>query len=123
MKPTNEIAQEYNRQLKDRVSQLKANLSDATFTYVDVYSAKYALISNAKNLGFDDIKKFYDLQCGKTEIVNGTVLGKCNDPSKLISWDNVHYSEAANLLLSKQIINGSLSHPHVSIAEACHKLP
>ncbi|XP_028060943.1 GDSL esterase/lipase At3g27950-like [Camellia sinensis] len=123
VKPTNEIAQEYNRQLKDRVSQLKANLSDATFTYVDVYSAKYALISNAKNLGFDDIKKFYDLQCGKTEIVNGTVLGKCNDPSKLISWDNVHYSEAANLLLSKQIINGSLSHPHVSIAEACHKLP
>ncbi|KAI8017005.1 GDSL esterase/lipase [Camellia lanceoleosa] len=104
VKRTNEIAQEYNRQLKDRVSQLKANLSDATFTYVDVYSAKYALISNAKNLGFDDIKKFYS-PCGMTEIVNGTVLGKCNDPSKLISWDTVHYSEAANLILSKQIIN------------------
>ncbi|KAI8017006.1 GDSL esterase/lipase LIP-4 [Camellia lanceoleosa] len=74
----------YNRQLKDRVSQLKANLSDATFTYVDVYLAKYALISNAKNLGFDDIKKFYS-PCGMTEILNGTVLGKCNDPSKLIS--------------------------------------
>ncbi|THG18209.1 hypothetical protein TEA_017153 [Camellia sinensis var. sinensis] len=88
VKPTNEIAQEYNRQLKDRVSQLKANLSDATFTYVDVYSAKYALISNAKNLGFDDIKKFYDLQCGKTEIVNGTVLGP-KSSSQANPWGSI----------------------------------
>lgn len=51
VKPQNEVAQEFNRQLKDRVSQLKAQLPGATFTYVDVYSAKYTLISNAKNYG------------------------------------------------------------------------
>lgn len=51
MKPQNEVAQEFNRQLKDMVFQLRAQLPNAAFTYVDVYSAKYALISNAKNEG------------------------------------------------------------------------
>ena len=51
MKPKNEVAQEFNRQLKDMVFQLRAQLPNAAFTYVDVYSAKYALISNAKNEG------------------------------------------------------------------------
>ncbi len=51
VKPQNEVAQEFNRQLKDRVFKLRAQLPNAVFTYVDVYSAKYALISNAKNEG------------------------------------------------------------------------
>lgn len=51
VKPVNEVAMEFNRQLKYSVSKLKAQLVHSTFTYVDVYSAKYSLISNAKNLG------------------------------------------------------------------------
>lgn len=51
VKPVNEVAMEFNRQLKYWVSKLKARLVHSTFTYVDVYSAKYSLISNAKNLG------------------------------------------------------------------------
>lgn len=51
VKPFNEVAMEFNRQLKYVVSKLKAQLVHSTFTYVDVYSAKYSLISNAKNLG------------------------------------------------------------------------
>ena len=55
VKPENEVAQEFNRQLKDTVFKLRAQLPNATFTYVDVYSAKYALISNAKNEGNLDL--------------------------------------------------------------------
>lgn len=44
----NEVAQEFNRQLKDMVSQLRSKLGDALLTYVDIYSAKYSLISEAK---------------------------------------------------------------------------
>ncbi|KAH7853205.1 hypothetical protein Vadar_034781 [Vaccinium darrowii] len=58
VKPFNEVAMEFNRQLKYRVSQLKAQLLHSTFTYVDVYSAKYSLISNAKSLGFEDPMQF-----------------------------------------------------------------
>ena len=52
MKSHNEVAQEFNKQLKDKImSQLRVQLPQAAFTYVDVYAVKYALISNAKNQG------------------------------------------------------------------------
>ncbi|KAK1575618.1 hypothetical protein Q3G72_006978 [Acer saccharum] len=69
----NEVAQEFNRQLKDRVvSQLRLRLTDAVFTYVDIYSAKFTLISEAKKHGFTDRLGYccghygedYLLQCG-----------------------------------------------------------
>lgn len=51
MRVQNEVAMEFNRQLKDKILQLRTQLPFAKFTYVDVYSAKYALVNNAKNLG------------------------------------------------------------------------
>ncbi|KAK9272673.1 hypothetical protein L1049_003050 [Liquidambar formosana] len=127
VEPQNKVAQEFNRQLKDMVTQLRAKLQHATFTYVDVYSAKYALISNAKNQGFDDPLKFccgsydgYHVDCGKKVIVNGTIYGNpCEDPSRHISWDGIHYSQAANILVANHIFNGSLSNPPIPVAEAC----
>lgn len=47
----NNVAQEFNRQLKDRVTQLRTLYPQASFTFVDIYSAKLSLISNAKSLG------------------------------------------------------------------------
>lgn len=60
VKPQNMVAQEFNRQLKDKVTLLRSQLPLAAFTYVDVYSAKYALIAHAKDQG----KHF--LPCVKT---------------------------------------------------------
>lgn len=128
VKPQNEVAQEFNRQLKDRVFKLRAQLPNAVLTYVDVYSAKYALISNAKNEGFVDPFEFccgsfygYHIDCGKKATVNGTIYGNpCHNPSNHISWDGIHYSEAANLWIAKRILNGSLSDTPVSIGEACY---
>ncbi|XP_044494194.1 GDSL esterase/lipase At5g14450-like isoform X2 [Mangifera indica] len=47
IKSYNEIAQEFNKQLKDRVSELRTQFEDALLLYVDIYSAKYTLISEA----------------------------------------------------------------------------
>ncbi|KAK8996077.1 hypothetical protein V6N11_076326 [Hibiscus sabdariffa] len=128
VKSQNEAAMEFNRQLKDKISWLRTQLPFAKFTYVDVYSAKYALISNAKNLGFVDPFNFccgsfyvYHINCGKKATVNGTVYGNpCEHPSKHVSWDGIHYSQAANMLVSDRICNGSLSDPPVSIQDACN---
>lgn len=51
LKAYNEVAQEFNRQLKERVLNLRAQLSDAVLTYVDLYTAKYTLISEAEKYG------------------------------------------------------------------------
>ncbi|XP_021298979.1 GDSL esterase/lipase At3g27950 [Herrania umbratica] len=128
VKPLNAVAMEFNRQLKDKISRLKTQLPFAKFTYVDVYSAKYALISSAKTLGYVDPVNFccgsfygYQINCGKKAIVNGTVYGNpCNHPSRHISWDGIHYSQAANMWVADRILNGSLSDPPVPIQDACH---
>lgn len=51
VKSHNEVAKEFNRQLQERVTQLGEQLPDAILTYVDIFSAKYTLISEAKKLG------------------------------------------------------------------------
>ncbi|KAI9169366.1 hypothetical protein LWI28_011307 [Acer negundo] len=127
----NEVAQEFNRQLKDRVvSQLRQRLTNAIFTYVHIYSAKFTLISEAKKHGFSDRLGYrcghygedYHLQCGKKGIVNGTeVFGaKCSNPSNYFSWDGIHYSHAANQWVANKILDGSLSNTPISITQACH---
>lgn len=50
-KDQNAIAIEFNKQLRAKVIQLRSDLPKAILIYVDMYSAKYELISNAKDLG------------------------------------------------------------------------
>jgi len=50
-KPDNDAAQEFNKQLKDMLSNLRQKLKDASLIYVDVYSAKYSLFKDAAKFG------------------------------------------------------------------------
>ncbi|XVF02572.1 hypothetical protein REPUB_Repub04eG0186200 [Reevesia pubescens] len=128
IKSYNEVAQEFNKQLKEKIFQLRAQLLGARLTYVDIYSAKHSLISEANKYGF--VGPFinccghfgdYHVECGKTTRVNGTEIfgGSCSDPSKHISWDGIHYTEAANYRVANRILDGSLSDPPVLITKAC----
>ncbi|KAI3936151.1 hypothetical protein MKX01_021431 [Papaver californicum] len=117
--PLNEIAQEFNVQLKSKLAQIKANLTGAAFTYVDAYAAKYNLINSAKDQGFVDPLDF--CCCNRRVVVNGTVYGgPCAHPMKHISWDSIHYSEAANHWVANFILNGSMSDSSIPINQACH---
>ncbi|KAL5981755.1 hypothetical protein ACLOJK_015818 [Asimina triloba] len=140
VKPQNAIAQEFNRQLKDKVTQMRKLLPKAAFIYVDIYSAKYELISIAKEnskkkhglpgVYMDPLKYccgrheegHYHVNCGEKAIVNGTVLygGSCDKPSAYVSWDGVHYSHAANQWIADRILNGKFSDPPLPITHACH---
>lgn len=131
IKSYNEVAQEFNKQLKAKISHLRSQLRDSRLVYVDIYSAKYALISEAQQQGFVDplgccCGNYGDSKvlCWDTpSVVNGTenfVSSWCSDPSRYISWDGVHYTEAANRWVAERIFNGSLSDPPVPITGACH---
>ncbi|XP_031404297.1 GDSL esterase/lipase At3g27950-like [Punica granatum] len=124
----NDVAQEFNQQLKEAVTQLRTQLPQAKLTYVDVYAAKFALISDAKNQGFAPSLEYccgtfspVFVMCGTSVQVNGTTFNgtACSDPSNRIIWDGIHYTEAANLWVASRILNGSFSDPPVPISGAC----
>lgn len=59
--------------------------------------------------------------CGNKKMINGSEVyaGSCDNPSKFISWDGVHYTEAANHWIANQIVKGSFSDPPIPITHTC----
>ncbi|KAL2903433.1 hypothetical protein RDABS01_002143 [Bienertia sinuspersici] len=132
--PLNEVAQFFNLNLKKVVAQLRKDLPLAAITYVDIYSIKYQLISQALKLGFENPfivccghggKSNYDVKngCGTKVIENGkeVLVESCKDPSVRINWDGAHYTEAANKWVFDHLANGSYSDPPIPLNMACHK--
>lgn len=63
-------------------------------------------------------------RCGSKAVVNGTevvVAKSCKDPSAWISWDGLHFTEAASKWIFDQIAYGSYSDPPVSLESACSR--
>ncbi|CAN8255472.1 unnamed protein product [Cochlearia groenlandica] len=124
----NNVAEEFNKQLKAKIFQLNKELPSSFLTYVDVYSAKYNLIIKSKNFGFVDPFDYCcvgaigrGMGCGKTIFPNGTELfsSSCKDPTKFISWDGIHYSQTANMRVANQILDGSISNLPQPTQKAC----
>ncbi|KAH9625356.1 hypothetical protein KSS87_015185, partial [Heliosperma pusillum] len=111
----NEMSQEFNRLLKEKVSELRIKFQDSSLFYVDMFSAKYTLIRDANQYGFTDplgycckdCKKYY-IPLWMKHISNTTANYKaCNGPSKYVSWDGLHFTEAANHWLANRIFDTS----------------
>ncbi|XP_023545469.1 GDSL esterase/lipase At1g54790-like [Cucurbita pepo subsp. pepo] len=121
----NQAAKLFNLQLHALCKKLQGQYTDGTVTYVDIYSIKSNLIANYSRLGFEQpimaccgyggppLNYDRDIGCGQTKTLNGTtVTGKgCDNSSKYINWDGIHYSEAANQFVSSQILTGKYSDP------------
>ncbi|XP_074274390.1 GDSL esterase/lipase At4g01130-like isoform X1 [Silene latifolia] len=130
IKSYNEVAQEFNMQLKTRISNLRLHLNDSLLVYVDIYSAKYSLISEANTHGFVDPLGYCckhsenkSLHCWSRQTINGSVLHAtaCSNPTQYISWDSIHYTEVANKWVADRIVDGFLSDPHVSLPNLIQK--
>lgn len=133
--PFNEVAQYFNWKLKEAVYQLRKELPKAALTYVDIYTLKYDLISHAKRHGFEHPLRAccghggkYNfnarLGCGSKIRVKGKeimIARSCNDPSVMINWDGVHYTQAANKWVFDRIVDGSYSDPLIPLKMACHR--
>lgn len=63
--------------------------------------------------------------CGYSKEINGhkVTATACSDPQNYVSWDGIHYTEAANKLLVNSILNGSHFDPPFSLHQHCDIQP
>lgn len=61
--------------------------------------------------------------CGTRASIDGRQVygASCRNPSQYISWDGVHYSQAASQWFANHILNGSLSDPPIPITKSCQR--
>lgn len=121
----NQASKLLNLQLHALTTKLKAQLSEANITYVDIYTIKSNLIGNYSRYGFEQplaaccgyggLPLNYDsrVACGQTKVINGTTVTAkaCSDSTEYVNWDGIHYTEAANQHVSSQILTGKYSDP------------
>ncbi|XP_048619756.1 GDSL esterase/lipase At3g05180-like [Brassica napus] len=119
----NEAAKLFNLQLQGLVRNFTQQYRDANFTYVDIFSIKSDLIQNHSKYGFDQsimvccgtggppLNYNDQINCGSTGTSNGTTVtsNSCNDSSKYVNWDGIHYTEVANRFVSQKILSGTYS--------------
>ncbi|KAK1319604.1 GDSL esterase/lipase [Acorus calamus] len=124
----NRAAKLFNLQFNALYKKLQGQYTDVNMTYVDIFSIKLNLIANFSRYGFESPTTVccgyggppmnYDsrVPCGETKIINGSsVTAKgCDDATEYVSWDGIHYSEAANHYVSNQILTGKYSDPPFS---------
>uniref|UniRef100_A0A7C9DA31 Triacylglycerol lipase n=1 Tax=Opuntia streptacantha TaxID=393608 RepID=A0A7C9DA31_OPUST len=104
----NKLARKYNARLKDLLTELGENLHGATFVYSNVYDLVLELITNAKQYGFKTASRACCGNGGRFAgiVPCGPTSTMCEDRDKHVFWDPYHPSEAANVLLAKQLLDG-----------------
>ncbi|KDP37393.1 hypothetical protein JCGZ_08404 [Jatropha curcas] len=134
-KPYNEIAQHFNFKLNETIFQLRKELPSAAFTYVDIYSVIYSLISEPQRYGFElplvaccghggKYNNSNTARCGSPAIINGSKIvfdSSCDRPWARVNWDGVHYTEAANKFIFDKISTGLFSNPPIPLNKACQR--
>ncbi|KAL9245759.1 hypothetical protein vseg_019374 [Gypsophila vaccaria] len=103
-----QLARQYNSKLKNLLTQLSPTLPGATFVYANVYDLVMELITNYNKYGF---KTASVACCGNGGQYAGIVpcgpqSSLCKDRDKHVFWDPYHPSEAANVLIAKQLLDG-----------------
>uniref|UniRef100_A0A7N1A0F4 Uncharacterized protein n=1 Tax=Kalanchoe fedtschenkoi TaxID=63787 RepID=A0A7N1A0F4_KALFE len=121
----NDAAKLFNEGLKHLCQEVRSELKDASVVYVDIYSIKYDLIANATRYGFSNplmaccgyggppYNYNINVTCGRTG------YRVCDEKSRYVSWDGIHYTEAANSFVASRILSTSFSTPPVAFDSFC----
>ncbi|CAI0429495.1 unnamed protein product [Linum tenue] len=104
----NKLALQYNGRLKDLLAEMNDNMPDAVFVHANVYDLVMELISNYGKYGFTTSSRAC---CGNGGQFAGIVpcgptSSMCANRSKHVFWDPYHPSEAANVIIAKQLLDG-----------------
>ncbi|KAK4795795.1 hypothetical protein SAY86_028121 [Trapa natans] len=121
----NSAAGLFNEGLLHLCQEMRSQLRDAQIVYVDVYSIKYDLIVNSTRYGFPSPLMACCGNGGPPYNYNIRVAcgnpgsQACSDGSKFVSWDGIHYTEAANQIIASRILSMDYSQPRIPFNFFC----
>ncbi|XP_015584657.1 GDSL esterase/lipase At1g09390 isoform X2 [Ricinus communis] len=122
----NNAARLFNEALRRRCQKMRSQLAGATIAYVDMYSIKYDLIANSSKYGFS---RPLMACCGNGgPPYNYNIKVTCGQPgyqvcdegSPFLSWDGIHYTEAANGIIASKLLSTAYSFPRTTFDFFCH---
>ncbi|KAI8535172.1 hypothetical protein RHMOL_Rhmol10G0153900 [Rhododendron molle] len=104
----NKLANQYNARLKDLMTELNKTLPGATFVHANVYDLVLEIITNYGKYGFTTASRAC---CGNGGQFAGIIpcgpqSSMCTDRDKHVFWDPYHPSEASNIIVAKQLVDG-----------------
>ncbi|KDP23357.1 hypothetical protein JCGZ_23190 [Jatropha curcas] len=121
----NSAARLFNEGLRRACQRMRSQLTGATIVYVDIYSIKYDLIANSSKYGFSNPLMACCGYGGPPYNYNiGVTCGQpgyhvCDGKSPSVSWDGIHYTEAANAILATKVLSTAYSSPRLSFDFFC----
>ncbi|KAF8088820.1 hypothetical protein N665_0529s0017 [Sinapis alba] len=106
----NKLANQYNVRLKSLLEDLNKKLPGAMFVHANVYDLVMELITNYKKYGFKTATKACCGNGGQYAgiIPCGPTSSLCEERDKYVFWDPYHPSEAANVIIAKQLLYGDI---------------
>ncbi|KAF8692517.1 hypothetical protein HU200_039618 [Digitaria exilis] len=125
LKTLNNGAYEFNNQLCTACDELRSQLRGVTLVYTDVLLIKYELIANHSTYGFEEPLMACCGYGGAPYNYNANVsclapgFRVCEDGAKFVSWDGVHYTDAANAVVAAKILSGDFSTPKLPFDYFC----
>lgn len=125
LKTLNDGAYEFNTQLCAACDNLASHLRGATIVYTDVLLIKYDLVANHTAYGFEEPLMACCGYGGPPYNYNANVsclapgFRVCEDAAKFVSWDGVHYTDAANAVVAAKILSGEFSSPKMPFDYFC----
>ncbi|CAN6293682.1 unnamed protein product [Urochloa humidicola] len=109
----NELAELHNRALERMLGELRRAHPGRLFLYIDIYRPVIRAVESPASYGFGD--KPLAACCGAggnpynfdlTAFCGTPGSAACADPSEYVSWDGVHFTEAANRLIARAVLTG-----------------
>ncbi|XP_062180458.1 GDSL esterase/lipase At1g09390-like [Phragmites australis] len=118
----NNVCKKFNALLSEALDDSRLTLKKATIVFVDMFAIKYDLVANHTKYG---IEKPLMTCCGhggppynydpkKSCMTSDNDLCKLGE--KFISWDGVHFTDAANGIVASKVLSGEYCIPRIKLA-------
>ncbi|CAK9321093.1 unnamed protein product [Citrullus colocynthis] len=120
LKWLNQFCEYHNEQLQEELKRIRAFHPHVHLIYADYFNAAMRIYNAPKEFGLIDPLQvccvdgngsyYFPTPCGKPW------TSVCDEPSKYVSWDGLHLTEAAYKLMATSLLNGSFTTPQFSIS-------